>query len=207
MLSQKHWYRGCRWVLRIICLTLFRVRADGLNHVPPKGGALVVANHQSFLDPMFAGYALQREMHYMARDSLFRSRFFGALIRSVNAFPVKRATADIGAIKESLRLLKKGNLVLVFPEGTRTRDGSIGPLQPGAVMIACKARVPVVPVAIDGSFNAWPRHRIWPNLFVPVRVIFGAPVPAEDLLNDDGTVRTEQLQQQLVRLQGKIRKR
>lgn len=207
MLIQKHWYRGCRWIVRIVCLTLFRARADGLNHVPSNGGALVVANHQSFLDPIFAGYALRREVHYMARDSLFRSKFFGALIRSVNAFPVNRSSADIGAIKESLRLLKKGNLVLMFPEGTRTRDGSIGSLQPGAVMIAYKARVPVVPLAIDGAFDAWPRHRHWPNLFVPVRVIFGTPVPAEELLNDDGTVRTDHLQQQLMTLQGKIRRR
>ena len=186
---------------------MFRARADGLNLVPSSGGALVVANHQSFLDPMFAGYALEREVYYMARDSLFRSKIFGALIRSVNAFPVKRSSADIGAIKESLRLLKKGNLVLVFPEGTRTCDGSIGPLQPGAVMIACKAGVPIVPLAIDGAFDAWPRNRRWPNLFVSVRVIFGTPMPAAQLLNHDGTVRIELLQQQLVTLQGKIRRK
>jgi 1-acyl-sn-glycerol-3-phosphate acyltransferase len=135
----------------------------------------LVSNHQSFLDPMLAALALPRECSYMARDSLFRHPLFGRLIAYYNAYPVKRDTADIGAIKETLRRLKAGKVVLTFPEGTRTRDGRIGEMRAGVILLARKTRVPLVPTLILGAFEAWPRTSRLPRPR-PVLVAYGPPL-------------------------------
>jgi len=143
--------------------------------VPTEGGVLLVCNHQSFMDPVLATMALPREGNYMARDTLFSYPFFGRLIRYLNAFPVRRQSADIGAIKESLRRLKQGRVLLLFPEGTRTPDGQIKPMLPGLGAIAKKARVPIVPTLIDGVFQVWPKGQSLPNRG-DVIVKYGQPV-------------------------------
>ncbi|HOB75380.1 MAG TPA: lysophospholipid acyltransferase family protein [Phycisphaerae bacterium] len=173
------YYRFCRFICQWVMTLLLRARVFGLHNVPPKGGALLVCNHQSFLDPVLVTMALHREGNYMARDSLFRSRLFRVLIESLNAFPVRRNTADLGAIKEAMRRIKQGRVVVVYPEGTRTEDGRIGPMFPGLAAIAKKTGVPIVPTLIDGVFQAWPRNRKWPSLG-DVIVEYGRPIlPAE----------------------------
>ena len=172
---QALWYSGWRQLCRMFGSAAFGVRCFDRHNVPASGGAVLASNHQSFLDPMVVGLGMHRQVNYMARDSLFRNFAFGWLIRSVNAFPVKRNTADLGAIKEALRRLKNGRLVLLFGEGTRTHDGRIAPLEPGIVMLARKAQVPVIPVTIDGAFEVWPRHhKLWQ--FGVIRVIYGRPM-------------------------------
>ncbi len=157
------WYRFCRVSSQLLFTAMFRGRVFGTRRVPRTGGVLLVSNHQSYLDPVLATLALPRECHYMARDTLFQNPFFRRLIQSLNAFPIKRGTADVGAIKETLRRLKSGHLVVTFPEATRTRDGSVGPMQPGVILLARKARVPIVPVAILGAFESWPRQANFPR--------------------------------------------
>jgi 1-acyl-sn-glycerol-3-phosphate acyltransferase len=157
------YYRFCRLLCRLAMILLMKARAFGVRNVPEKGGVLLVCNHQSFLDPVLAGIALSREASFMARDSLFRNPFFGRLITSVNAFPVRRNSADLGAIKEAMRRLKQGWVVILFPEGTRAKDGRIGPMLPGLGAIARRAEVPIVPMLIDGVFQAWPRDRKLPD--------------------------------------------
>jgi 1-acyl-sn-glycerol-3-phosphate acyltransferase len=119
---------------------------------------------------------LEREASFMARDTLFVNPPFKRLIESLNAFPVRRGTADLGAIKEALRRLKKGGLLILFPEGTRSEDGRIKPLLPGLGAIAKKSRVPLVPTLIDGMVQAWPRGYTLP---APGDVIveYDTPVP------------------------------
>jgi 1-acyl-sn-glycerol-3-phosphate acyltransferase len=141
---------------------------------------LLVCNHQSFLDPVLATLALPRECHYMARDSLFKNAWFRRLIESLNAFPVKRGAADVGAIKETLRRLKRGALVTVFPEATRTADGSIRPMQPGVVLIARKTQAPLIPTLILGAFEAWPRHALLPNP-APIIIAYGEPLQPDEM--------------------------
>jgi 1-acyl-sn-glycerol-3-phosphate acyltransferase len=160
----KPFYAFCRFFTFWSSVLWFRARAYGQRNVPRTGGALLVSNHQSFMDPPLVGSFLPRECHYMARDTLFRNRAFARLIRSVNAFPVKRGEADIGAIKQTLRLLKQGHLVVMFPEGTRTRDGHIGMIHPGLEAVARKAGVPVIPTLIDGVFQVWPRTQLLPGI-------------------------------------------
>jgi len=172
-------YRVCRWLAQLLYVFIFRGRVFGTARVPRTAGVLLVSNHQSFLDPLLATLALPRECHYMARDTLFRRPLFRRIITYLNAFPVKRATADLGAIKETLRRLKAGALVLAFPEGTRTEDGSVGPMHAGVVLLARKARVPIVPTVILGAFECWPRTAKLPRPH-PVVVAYGDPlVPHE----------------------------
>jgi 1-acyl-sn-glycerol-3-phosphate acyltransferase len=174
------WYRCCRVVTQALFLLLFRGRVFGARNVPREGGVLLVCNHQSFFDPVLATLALPRECHYMARDTLFRNPWFRKLIESLNAFPVRRGAADVGAIKETLRRLKRGALVTAFPEGTRTWDGSIGPMQPGVVLLARRAGVPIVPTLILGAYQAWPRQASLPRP-APVIIAYGRPLRPEQI--------------------------
>ncbi|MFH1746480.1 MAG: lysophospholipid acyltransferase family protein [Planctomycetota bacterium] len=158
--------------------------------MPTSGGVLLVSNHQSFLDPVLATLALPRECHYMARDTLFRNPFFRWLIESLNAFPIKRGVADLRAIKETLRRLKNNQLVVTFPEATRTTDGSIRAMQPGVILLARKANVPIVPTLILGAFESWPRHARLPKPH-PVIVAYGPPLAPALLksLDDEECIR------------------
>ena len=183
------WYRFCRVLSHTFFLLVFRGRVLHTERVPRTGGVLLVCNHQSFLDPVLAALALPREAHFMARDTLFKGGFFKPLIEGLNAFPVKRGTADIGAIKETLKRLKGGALITVFPEATRTQDGSIRAMQPGVVLVARKAGVPLVPTLVLGAFEAWPRQAKLPR---PRRVLvaYGEPVTAAEMkaLSDEECV-------------------
>jgi 1-acyl-sn-glycerol-3-phosphate acyltransferase len=183
----RRWYRLCRIGAHALFLVFFRGRVFGTDNVPREGGVLLVCNHQSFFDPILATLALPRECHYMARDTLFRNPWFRRLIESLNAFPIKRGAADVGAIKETLRRLKAGALVTAFPEGTRTWDGSVGPMQPGVVLLARKTRVPLVPTLILGAFEIWPRQAALPRP-APVIIAYGQPLwpdHMEDLADED----------------------
>ncbi len=173
------YYRICRFICQCVCTVYFKARVFGVRNVPETGGVLLVSNHQSFMDPVLATMALHREGNYMARDSLFRHPLFRRLIESLNAFPVKRNAADVGAIKESLRRLKQGKVVLLFPEGTRTEDGRIGAMLPGVGAIAMKARVPIVPTLIDGVFQTWPKGQLLPSAG-NVIVEYGCPLTMDD---------------------------
>lgn len=178
------YYRVCRCIAQMLFTLFFRGRVFGARRVPVTGGVLLVCNHQSYLDPILATLALPRECHYMARDTLFRQPLFRRLIVSLNAFPIKRGTADVGAIKETLRRLKAGCLVTTFPEATRTTDGTLGPMAPGVVLLARKARVPLVPAMILGAFEAWPRRARWPRLH-PIIVAYGEPLWPDQFGPDD----------------------
>ncbi len=189
-LAHRFWYGAWRGLCQLVFISAFGIRSFGRKNVPTKGGALLACNHQSFLDPMAVGLCLWREVHYLARESLFRKPGFGWLIRSVNAFPVKRDTVDLAAIKECLRRLKAGQLLLLFGEGTRTHDGRIAALQPGMAMMARRTKVPLVPVVIDGAFEAWPRHKTYWSLH-PIRVMYGQPITTEQIagLSDKAAAR------------------
>jgi len=185
-------------------LSYFRGRVFGREHVPRRGPVVLVCNHQSFMDPVFATQALPRECHYMARDTLFKNAAFRRVIEYYNAFPVRRGTADIGAIKETLRRLKRGGLVTMFPEGTRTPDGRVGEMQSGVVLIARKARAPLVPTMILGAFEAWPRHRKTPR-FAPVIVAYGQPVSACEVRALDAERCIEILRERIIALMQRYR--
>ena len=167
-------------------MLVFRIRCRGREHVPATGGGLVLSNHQSHLDPVLIGLACDRRLNYLARQTLFRFAPFRWLINSLDAIPLDREGLGIGGIKETLKRLKREELVLMFPEGTRTRDGEVGKLKPGFCALARRANVPLVPVAIEGAFNAWPRSQPLP-LPAAIHIQFGAPLLPADIAPLDDT--------------------
>lgn len=200
------WYALIRHVARVLFITLFVLRVDHRERLPRTGGVLVISNHQSFLDPILAAVGLGRPLHPMARENLFRFPLFAALIRSLYAFPVRRASADLGAVRDAIRRLKDGAAVLVFPEGTRTADGSIGPLQGGPIAIAARAGVPVVPMVIDGAFEAWPRSNRLPRPH-RIRVAYGQALSAAEAAAGDPDALMGILRLRMLDLQAELRRK
>jgi 1-acyl-sn-glycerol-3-phosphate acyltransferase len=201
-----YWYGVCQQVARVLFTLFFRIRVFHRERLPARGGVLVVSNHQSYLDPVLVAVGMPRPFHPMARETLFKFLPFALVIRSLYAFPVRRKSADLGAVREAMRRLKGGAVVLMFPEGTRTRNGSIAPLQAGPVTIAGRAGVPVVPAVIEGAFEAWPRT-CWLPRPHPVRVAFGQPLSAEEVAAGDPETLVKVLWQRMQALQAELRRR
>src|SRR4051794_22720171 len=156
------WYRIVQYLTATLALVLLRWRATGRRHLPESGGVLLVSNHLSHLDVFILGIPLRRPLNYVARSTLFFPPL-GALIRSVGGFPIQREGMGAQGLKETLRRIRKGGIVVLFPEGTRSRDGELGELKSGIAVLAARASVPVVPAAIAGTFEAWPRTRKFPR--------------------------------------------
>ena len=140
-----------------------------------------MSNHVSYLDPIFLGAAVTRELHYMSRDDLFHPKPWGAFLTYLNAFPVKRGKPDLGAIRKTLSLLKEGKLVLIFPEGTRGVGGKLGKPAAGVGAIVYRANAPVIPAFVKGTEVILPRHAKGITR-APVSVFFGPPVELSDLI-------------------------
>jgi 1-acyl-sn-glycerol-3-phosphate acyltransferase len=189
---QRSWnWRILQVIARIFTTVWFNFKTYGRENVPATGGVLLLSNHQSYLDPVLVAVQLKRPVSFMARSSLFKNPFFARFIRSLNAFPVRLGRGDVSAIKECVRQLEEGKALNVYPEGTRTLTGEIGPIEKGIALVIRRAGVPVVPVAIDGSFEAWPKGKI---LFHPhqIRLIYGKPMLLHELGGDEIVLRLEQ---------------
>jgi 1-acyl-sn-glycerol-3-phosphate acyltransferase len=167
-------YEFCHFIVRCFIRTLFRAQAHNKENIPKTGGFMVVSNHSSFLDPLLVGGCVRRHMHYLAKRELFRIPVFRNLIRGVNTHPIHRQGLDRTAIRECVDLMRGGEILLIFPEGTRSRDGNLQPGKAGAAMIAVQAGVPCIPAYVVGSFRAWPRQRRLPRP-TKVHVYYGKP--------------------------------
>jgi 1-acyl-sn-glycerol-3-phosphate acyltransferase len=173
-------WRICRMIARPVMTLMFDLKVYGRHHVPRRGGCLIVSNHQSYLDPVLIGVLLPRPMAYLSKSELFKNRYFAWLILSLHAFPIRQGKGDVGAMKELIKRLKQGYLANVFVEGTRTEDGELLPVEPGAALVIRRAGVPVVPCVIDGSFQAWPRTDKIFHAY-PISVMYGPPLKVEGL--------------------------
>jgi 1-acyl-sn-glycerol-3-phosphate acyltransferase len=161
----------------------WRLRFEGLQHIPRDGPLLITPNHVTWADPPLVSIPIRRAVYYMAWDRLFDIPAFGWLIRRLRAFPVDIETADRRATREAVRLLEAGHALMIFPEAGRSLDGRLGRFRPGAFRLACSLGVPVLPVSIVGGHESWPPGRWLPR---PGRlaVIYHPPVkpgPGEDL--------------------------
>jgi len=156
----------------------WRLQARGRERVPPEGPLILVSNHSSVLDPPFIGAAAPRRLTFLAKAELFRVPMFGALIRAVGAHPLRREGGDPSALRTALRLVKEGEALLVFPEGTRGPEGALREAKAGAGMLAVLSGAPVVPVWIRGTGRAWPKGARLPRP-VKVMVTFGEPLRFE----------------------------
>jgi 1-acyl-sn-glycerol-3-phosphate acyltransferase len=168
-------YRFAHTLSRVIGTLYFRMRVVHRELFPETGGALVVANHVSYLDPPLIGCCFRKPIYCLARKSLFRG-FFAWFLPRINVLPVDRGKPDMAGMKRVLQLLKEGNRVLLFPEGTRSVDGNLLPAEAGVGFIIAKCGVPVVPVRISGAFECYPRSAAFPK---PGKITITAGPPVD----------------------------
>lgn len=169
-------YRVAQGVLRPAFAWYFRWQCQDFHHLPPSGPVILAANHVNYLDPLLIGAAVPRQIRFMAKHELFRNRALGWLLDHVGAFPVKRGQADRQAIRRALELLDQGEVVGIFPEGTRSATGELQDVQGGTALLALKSGAPVVPLvvmgverALDAGARRWPRR-------IPVTLKMGPPL-------------------------------
>jgi len=176
----KPFYQNCRSALRSWFRFFNDLQVSGAGYVPADGPFLLACNHASFLDPPVFAVACPRELHFFARNTLWKGAF-GTLITNLNAIPIDRdGERDLQAFRRVFAALNEGGSLLVFPEGTRTPDGELHAGKKGVGMIACRAGVPVVPARIFGSYQMWSRHMKLPKVTAPLGVSFGQPISPTD---------------------------
>jgi len=196
------------WTL--LLLVFWRYRFYGRDRVPFSGAVLIVANHQSYLDSGAVGIAVgPRHTDSVAREGLFKIPFFGPFIGWLHAFPVREdGGGDTRAIKETLARLENGRAVIIFPEGSRTHDGSVEEFKRGAAVIVKRSKCPVLPVAVEGAFDAWPRGTARPKLFGQrVAAAVGHPIPHDELLADGPDAALERLRREVDELRLGLREK
>jgi len=150
-----------------------RVSVQGKDNIPETGGLIICPNHIHWLDPMLVAVCIKREINYMSKAELFKNKLLAAILKGLNAFPVKRGTPDISAIKTSFKLIKDGKVLGIFPEGTRSKDGKLKTAEPGVALISIKTNAPIVPIRISGSYK----------LFGKLGIIIGKPLSFEGYNN------------------------
>jgi len=199
------WYGFLRRVVQLAAILCYRVRHWGQHNIPAEGGVLVVSNHQSHFDPPLVGMACPRRMNYLARDTLFRFGPFRWLIQSLDAIPIDREGIGLAGIKESLRRLKRGEMVLIFPEGTRTPDGEIGAFRPGFTALAVRSRSAILPVAVEGAYSAWPRRNLFPR-FGTIHVMYGEPIGPDEAATMSERELGQAVEQRVRECQARLRR-
>jgi 1-acyl-sn-glycerol-3-phosphate acyltransferase len=156
------------------CL-FFRFRVIHRERMIQSGPVILAMNHQSYLDPPLAGTTCDRPIYFLARRTLLNVPLLGRVLPKLNVIPVNQEGVDRSAMKAVIRVLAAGNGVLVFPEGSRTLDGTLQPAEPGIGLLIAKTLAPVVPMRIFGAHEALPRHG-GPLRFVPITVVIGEPI-------------------------------
>ncbi len=163
----------------VLARVYFRVSARGQDNAPLSGPVVFVCNHASHLDPLLVGVFCPRIICYFARVSLF-SGPLGPLIRTYDAIPVDNKKSPLAGVRATLARVKQGDAVLVFPEGARTQDGAMQPLQPGFITLIRRGKAALAPVGLSGAFEAMPRGVLFPRP-KKVAIVYGESVPHEQL--------------------------
>lgn len=193
--------RFLRAIVRAILMPLFRIRVSGWENLPKQGGYILAGNHVSYLDPMVLVIIFKVAPHFMARAEFFEGGVLSWIMRRVWAFPIHRGEPDREAIARATKLLQAGEVVGIFPEGTRVAPGaeqSDAQSHLGVAFIAMRAGAPVVPVGIAGTDKALPPGRILPR-FPQIRVQFAEPVCAEDFAEGSRKERMAAMTSEIMR--------
>lgn len=146
-------YTVAKTVVKAILTPAYRIQVTGLEHFPKEGGVLLCANHIDNLDPPVVGITANRPVRFMAKEELFKTKWTGKLMKGLNAFPVKRGMSDREALRNGLKMLKEGQVLGLFPEGTRSKDGTLGKGLAGAGFFALRTDAAVVPCAVIGPYK------------------------------------------------------
>lgn len=166
-------YDFLKLIILVFVKLVFCLEIYGQSNIPKKGGAIIASNHISLLDPPVIGVSMQRYVHFMAKEELFKYPGFNWIITQLKAFPVRRGMADRTAIRTAINLLESGEVVGLFPEGTRSKTGVLGKPEPGLAMIAVKTGTPIIPTAIIGTAD------FSKKLLPKFKVKFGKPIEVE----------------------------
>ena len=157
----------------------YHFRVFGVEHFKP-GAAIIASNHASHLDPPVVSVSCPQEVHFLAKESLFRVPLLGSLIRRLNSHPVARSPSDASTFRLLIDLLHAGHKVIVFPEGKRSVDGALQPIERGLPFLVRQARCRVQPVYVHGTFAAWPPGKKFPKLWGRILCVFGSPIEWEE---------------------------
>jgi 1-acyl-sn-glycerol-3-phosphate acyltransferase len=166
------WLTGIPWLL-------YRVRIEGREHLPATGGFVVAPSHRSMMDILFTARVTPRRVRFMGKASLFKVPVLGAFFTALGGFPVARDGTDRKAVRDSVTMLEAGDVLCVYPEGTRQHGRRIQPLQPGAAYLALRAGVPIVPVGIAGAEEILRMHKDPIPRFGRVTIVVGPPIVPE----------------------------
>ncbi|MCM3788306.1 lysophospholipid acyltransferase family protein [Domibacillus sp. 8LH] len=159
-------YTFAKTVVKSILTPAYRIHVKGHEHFPKEGGVLLCANHIDNLDPPIVGITSKRPVRFMGKEELFKKKWMGKLMKELNVFPVKRGMSDREAIRTGLKILKEGQVLGLFPEGTRSKNGELGKGLAGAGFFALRTDAAVVPCAIIGPYK----------LGKPLQVVYGPPI-------------------------------
>jgi 1-acyl-sn-glycerol-3-phosphate acyltransferase len=193
------------WIVsRAIGVSVFGIRTRFAEPLPEQGGLIVLSSHQSHLDPLLLGLACDRRLSSLARSSLYTFKPFGFIITALDAVPIDRNASAVAAMKTVIKRLEDGAAVIIFPEGTRTATGHLGEIKSGFALIARKAKVPIVPVAIVGAWECWPKTRLLPR---PgrIRLEFGRVIRPEEIAALDDRSLVEECTARLTELDAQAR--
>jgi 1-acyl-sn-glycerol-3-phosphate acyltransferase len=173
------WYHITRAFFWLVFHTIWPLRIIGGQNIPRTGAAIVVCNHLSMADPFVIGFSAHRGVNFMAKEELFGVPFVGFLIRKIGAFPVDRARRDPASMRVALSVIKEGELLGMFPEGTRSTTGELQEMRTGALRIASRTRTPIIPAAVINTDHALPPGHLLRPARIAVR--FGAPIELTEL--------------------------
>lgn len=190
------WYWLTSTGLWITWKLLYRLRTNNRLVVPAEGPVVLLANHTSHFDPPLVGGATRRQLSYLARDTLFVGAL-GWLIRSYDAVPVDREGTGLAGIRATLKRLKQGGAVLLFPEGSRSDDGELQELKPGFIALVRRSRAAIVTIGIAGAHKAWPRGQKRPGFFKPIAMHYDQPISADEIAELDDEQLLAQIAQRL----------
>lgn len=167
-------YQFLRLLAWLILRLGFGLRVSGRHHLPARGAFILASNHLSFLDPAVVGVACPRRLVFLAREALFEVALLGPFLRLMRTISIDRRETETG-LREAIRLLRAGQPVAIFPEGGRQFSGALGAARPGVGWLAANTRLPVVPVLLEGTFQALPPGARWLRS-AKIRVAFGPPI-------------------------------
>ncbi|EPP35471.1 acyltransferase family protein [Chlamydia ibidis] len=173
-----------KFLTNILFRLLYRFRVYRNKKSFCHGPAIVAANHASFLDPVAVVLSFPGRLYHLARSTLFSNVFSNWLLRQWACYPVNRSSGNSAAFKAAYSLFQKGQKLIIYPEGSRSPDGHLHPGQIGVGMLAIKTKVPVLPVYVAGTYQAFNRHQKFPKFCKPITCIFGSPVKLDDLLEN-----------------------
>jgi 1-acyl-sn-glycerol-3-phosphate acyltransferase len=170
-------YRVERMLFVTALYAWFRPKVVGREHIPATGAAILAPVHRSFADFGFAAFCTERKLFFMTKDEMWNNKWLGKLLLTVGAFPVHRESADREALQRAEEVLKQGELLVLFPEGTRREGTAIEDLMEGATFLSARTGAPIIPIGIGGSDLAMPKGSAAPKPYT-IQVVIGPPIPA-----------------------------